>query len=366
MSVRFRNNVHVAGSGPATIVFIHGFGCDQTMWRYLAPVLEERYRIVTYDLVGCGESDLQMYDRDKYATLHGHVDDLFDILESCAHGPVVLVGHSVGAMIGMLATIRAPARFAAQVMLSPSPCFINDGDYIGGFNPEDLQTLLATMEDNFLGWSMNVAPLITGGRHHPALTNELTRRFCRNDAAIMRHFARVTFLSDHRADLPRSSVPALVLQCSDDLLVPPLPAEAPAEQHPARGRQRRPLSALERPERQFHGARRVPGTGLVGSPGGAVDSASLCRRNRDEHGTRAEQDAVDRTGLICCRGPVPERPQQPQRHCGHWIVICFLAVPAMMSSWEGNAMKSARRRHRQTGWPDWRPIMASLTVRCSS
>jgi sigma-B regulation protein RsbQ len=220
MSVRFRNNVHVAGSGPATIVFIHGFGCDQTMWRYLAPVLEERYRIVTYDLVGCGESDLQMYDRDKYATLHGHVDDLFDILESCAHGPVVLVGHSVGAMIGMLATIRAPARFAAQVMLSPSPCFINDGDYIGGFNPEDLQTLLATMEDNFLGWSMNVAPLITGGRHHPALTNELTRRFCRNDAAIMRHFARVTFLSDHRADLPRSSVPALVLQCSDDLLVP--------------------------------------------------------------------------------------------------------------------------------------------------
>lgn len=220
MSVRFRNNVHVAGSGPATIAFIHGFGCDQTMWRYLAPVLEEHYRIVTYDLVGCGESDLQMYDRDKYATLHGHVDDLFDILESCASGPVVLVGHSVGAMIGMLATIRAPARFAAQVMLSPSPCFINDGDYIGGFNPEDLETLLATMEDNFLGWSMEVAPLITGGQHHPTLTNELTRRFCRNDAAIMRHFARVAFLSDHRADLPRASVPALVLQCSDDLLVP--------------------------------------------------------------------------------------------------------------------------------------------------
>jgi len=220
MSVRFRNNVHVTGSGPATMIFVHGFGCDQTMWRFIAPAFEERFRVVTYDLVGCGASDLQAYDRDKYATLHGHADDLLDIIDACAHGPVVAVGHSVGAMIGMLATIKATERFSAQVMVSPSPCFLNDGDYIGGFNRDEMEMLLATMEDNFLGWSMKIAPLIMGAPNQPALSSELARRFCRNDAAIMRHFAHVTFLADHRADLPRSSVPALVLQCSDDLLVP--------------------------------------------------------------------------------------------------------------------------------------------------
>ena len=220
MSVRFRNNVHIAGTGPATMIFIHGFGCDQTMWRFLAPEFQDRFRIVTYDLVGSGESDLQAYDRDRYATLHGHADDLLDVIDTCANGPVVVVGHSVGAMIGMLATIKAPARFAVQVMVSPSPCFINDGDYIGGFNREDIEVLLATLEDNVVGWSMKVAPLIMGAPNQPALGDELTRRFCRNDAAIMRHFARVTFLADHRADLARSRVPALILQCSDDLLVP--------------------------------------------------------------------------------------------------------------------------------------------------
>jgi len=220
MSVRFRNNVHVAGFGDATMIFVHGFGCDQSMWRFVAPAFQERFRTVSFDLVGSGESDLQAYDRDKYATLHGHADDLLDIVDTYAHGRVVVVGHSVGAMIGMLATIKAPERFAAQVMVTPSPCFINDGDYVGGFNRDDMDMLLATLEDNFLGWSMKFAPLIMGAPNHPALGNELARRFCRNDAAIMRHFARVTFLADHRADLLRSSVPALILQCSDDLLVP--------------------------------------------------------------------------------------------------------------------------------------------------
>jgi sigma-B regulation protein RsbQ len=220
MSIRFRNNIHVAGSGDATMIFVHGFGCDQTMWRFITPEFQQRFRIVCYDLVGSGDSDLESYDRNKYSSLHGHVQDLLEIIDTCSQGPVVVVGHSVGAMIGMLATIAAPHRFAAQIMVSPSPCFINDDDYIGGFNRDDMETLLATMEDNFLGWSLKMTPLITGGAEHPALSREVARRFCRNDAVIMRHFARVTFLSDHRADLPRSRVPALVLQCSDDLLVP--------------------------------------------------------------------------------------------------------------------------------------------------
>ena len=219
MSVRVRNNVHLAGDGPATMVFVHGYGCDQTMWRLLAPVFRERYRTLTYDLTGCGESDLRAYDRDKYATLHGHVDDLLEILDTCS-GPVVLVGHSVGATIALLAANRAPQWVKGHVMVGPSPCYVNDGDYIGGFNREDMDTLLETMDASFLKWSEKVAPMIMGAPNQPELSAELVRRFCRNDPTIARHFARVTFLSDHRADLADCGVPSLILQCSDDLIVP--------------------------------------------------------------------------------------------------------------------------------------------------
>jgi sigma-B regulation protein RsbQ len=222
MSVRFRNNVHILGAGPVTMVFGHGFGCDQTMWRFLTPGFSGRFRIVLYDMVGSGGSDLQAYDRRKYATLHGHADDLLEIIDACGGGPVVFVGHSVSAMIGLLAAIKSPGHFLAQVMVGPSPCFINDddGDYVGGFNRDELDVLLATMEDNFLGTAMALAGVVMGAPDQPLLREELARAFCRNDAVILRHFARVVFHADHRADLARCTVPSLVLQCSDDLLVP--------------------------------------------------------------------------------------------------------------------------------------------------
>lgn len=220
MSALLRNNVRVAGSGDVTMVFAHGFGCDQTMWRFLTPAFGERFRTVSFDLVGSGGSDLDAYDRTKYGTLHGYADDLLEILDECASGPVVFVGHSVSTMIGLLATIKAPQRFAAQIMIGPSPCYINDGDYIGGFRREDIDELLDTLESNYLGWSSSIAPVIMGAPDQPSLREELTDSFCRNDPEIAKHFARVTFLSDHRADVPKSQVPALVLQCSDDLIAP--------------------------------------------------------------------------------------------------------------------------------------------------
>ncbi len=220
MSVQVRNNVHIGGSGGATMVFSHGFGCDQTMWRYLAPAFEDRFRVITYDLVGSGRSDLSAYDRQRYCTLHGYADDLLQILDTCATGPVVLVGHSVSAMIGMLATIKAPERFVAQVMVAPSSCYINDAGYVGGFERGDIDELLETMEANYLGWSSSLAPAIMGAPERPTLRDELTDSFCRNDPDIAKHFARVTFLSDHRADLPASTTPALILQCSEDLIAP--------------------------------------------------------------------------------------------------------------------------------------------------
>lgn len=220
MSVQYRNNVHIAGNGPVTMVFAHGFGCDQSMWRFLAPAYEDRFRTILFDLVGSGQSDLAAYDRTKYGSLHGYADDLLEIIDACASGPVIFVGHSVSAMIGLLATIKAPERFAAQIMVGPSPSFINDGDYIGGFNREDIAVLLETMEDNFAAWSEKVAPMIMGAPNRPELGTELIESFCRNDPSIAKHFARVTFLADHRADLPKSTVPSLILQCSDDLIVP--------------------------------------------------------------------------------------------------------------------------------------------------
>jgi len=220
MSVHTRHNVSISGRGDATMVFAHGFGCNQDMWRMMAPAFEDRFRVLKYDLMGSGASDLSGYDRTKYGTLHGHAADLLEIVDACTEGPVIFVGHSVSAMIGMLATIEAPQRFTAQVMIGPSPCYINDGGYVGGFSREDIDELLDTMDSNYLGWSSNLAPAIMGAPGQPELTEELTSSFCRNDPEIARHFAKVTFLSDHRADVPRSRTPALILQCSDDMIAP--------------------------------------------------------------------------------------------------------------------------------------------------
>ncbi|WP_029002009.1 alpha/beta fold hydrolase [Azohydromonas australica] len=220
MTLQQRHNVNVAGEGAAIMVFVHGFGCDQRMWRLLVPHFSQRYRTVLLDLVGSGRSDLNAYDFDKYACLHGHAADVLEIVEAHAAIPVVLVGHSVGAMIGMLACIKAPQRFAALVMVGPSPCYINDGDYVGGFTRADIQGLLDTMESNYLGWSSNMAPAIMGAPDQPELGAELTNSFCRTDPDIARHFAQATFLSDHRAQLPLLGTPTLILQCSDDFIAP--------------------------------------------------------------------------------------------------------------------------------------------------
>lgn len=220
MSLERRNNVHVSGDGALTMFFAHGFGCDQNMWRLLAPAYATRYRIVLFDLVGSGNSDLSAYDRKKYDSLHGYADDALELVREFARGPAIFVGHSVSAMIGMLANLKEPARFAAQIMIGPSPCYINDGDYIGGFTRQDIESLLETLDSNYLGWSSNMAPAIMGAPNQPELAVELTNSFCRTDPEIAKQFARVTFLSDMRGELPRLETPTLIVQCDDDLIAP--------------------------------------------------------------------------------------------------------------------------------------------------
>lgn len=220
MDLRARNNVQVEGDGPATMVFAHGFGCDHHMWRLLAPVYAKRYRTLRFDHVGSGASDLTAYDARKYGSLQGYADDVNELVRDLATGPVVFVGHSVSSMIGMLANLAAPELYAAQIMIGPSPCYINDGSYVGGFSRGDIDGLLATLESNYLGWSSTMAPAIMGAPDQPELGVELTNSFCRTDPEIAKQFARVTFLSDCRAELPRLQSPTLIVQCSDDLIAP--------------------------------------------------------------------------------------------------------------------------------------------------
>jgi sigma-B regulation protein RsbQ len=221
MSLRTRNNVHVAGDGSTAMLFAHGFGCDQNMWRLLAPAYASRYRLVLFDLVGSGGSDLSAYDSDKYAALDGYADDMIELAREFGGGkPVLFVGHSVSAMIGLLANLKEPSLFAAQIMVGPSPCYINDGDYVGGFERKDIDSLLETLEGNYLGWASNMAPAIMGAPNQPELGAELTNSFCRTDPEIAKQFARVTFLSDVRKDVPKLAAPALILQCHDDLIAP--------------------------------------------------------------------------------------------------------------------------------------------------
>jgi sigma-B regulation protein RsbQ len=220
MSVQQRHDVHVRGGGPYTMVFAHGFGCDQHMWRLLEPEYRQRYQTVCYDLVGSGNSDLGAYDYAKYGSLKGHASDLIEVIREFADHPVIFVGHSVSAMIGLLAGLAEPQLFAAHVMVGPSPSYINDGDYIGGFTRADIDGLLDALEGNYLGWSSSMAPTIMGTPERPELGQELTNSFCRTDPNIAAHFARVTFLSDNRADVARLQHPTLVLQCSDDFIAP--------------------------------------------------------------------------------------------------------------------------------------------------
>jgi sigma-B regulation protein RsbQ len=219
-NLRERHNIHVFGHGKTDLMFAHGYGCDQNMWRLVTPAFEDRYRVILFDLVGSGSSDLTAYDREKYGSLDGHARDVLAIAAEVAQGPIVFVGHSVSAMIGLLAGIAEPSRFLAQVMIGPSPCYINDDHYQGGFDRADIESLLDTLDSNYLGWAGAMAPKIMGAPDQPELGVELTNSFCSTDPEIARHFARVTFMGDNRADVPKLSTRSLVVQSSDDLIAP--------------------------------------------------------------------------------------------------------------------------------------------------
>ncbi|MFJ6086755.1 alpha/beta fold hydrolase [Streptomyces sp. NPDC092369] len=224
MDVRSRNHVTVTGPvGGPVVMLAHGFGCDQNMWRLVVPVLEKDFRVVLFDHVGSGNSDPSAWTRDRYSSLDGYVDDVLELRRELALGPVTFVGHSVSAMMGVLAAAREPEAFAGLVLLAPSPCFVDDPDtgYRGGFSAEDIDELLESLDANYLGWSGAMAPVIMGNPERPELGQELTNSFCRTDPEIARVFARVTFLSDNRRDLARVSVPTLVAQCSRDAIAPP-------------------------------------------------------------------------------------------------------------------------------------------------
>ena len=204
------------------MVFSHGFGCDQSMWRHVIPSCEDRHRTIAYDHVGFGGSDLAAYDAHRYADLQGYADDLLELCAELDLHDVVFVGHSVSAMIGVRAALTEPERFACLVLVSPSARYIDDPEagYVGGFTVEDIDGLLASLDSNYLGWSSAMAPTIMGNAERPELGAELTNSFCRTDPDIAHRFARVTFLSDSRADLALVSVPCLVLQCSQDVIAP--------------------------------------------------------------------------------------------------------------------------------------------------
>jgi sigma-B regulation protein RsbQ len=215
-----RNNVKVVGRGPRTMVLAHGYGCDQNMWRHLVRAFEQDFRIVLFDYVGHGKSDVSAFDRTRYATLQGYADDVLSICEALAIRDAIFVGHSVSSMIGILAAHEDPTRFASLVLIGPSPCYVNDGDYVGGFSREDIDGLLDFLDSNYLGWSSTLAPVIMGNPDRPELAQELENSFCRTHPEIAKHFARVTFLSDNRADLAKVTVPCLILQCSSDAIAP--------------------------------------------------------------------------------------------------------------------------------------------------
>ena len=221
VDVLARSNVTVSGraDGPP-MVFAHGFGCDQGMWRLVAPAFEATHRVVLFDHVGSGRSDLSAYDPVKYNALDGYADDVVEICRGLALDDVVFVGHSVSAMIGVLAAARAPGLFGALVMVGPNPRYVDDGDYRGGFSKQEIDELLETMDGNYLGWSQHIAPVIMGAPDRPELGQELASSFCRSDPAIARRFARTTFLSDNRGDLPRVTTPSLVLQSREDAIAP--------------------------------------------------------------------------------------------------------------------------------------------------
>ncbi|WP_053848544.1 alpha/beta fold hydrolase [Streptomyces sp. NRRL B-24085] len=221
MDIARRNNVTVTGNPQGrTVMLAHGFGCDQNMWRLTLPALVDDYRVVLFDYVGSGRSDAAAFSEDRYASLNGYAQDVVEVCEALDLRDVAFVGHSVSAMIGVLAAGMAPERIGAHVMVAPSPCYIDDDGYRGGFTAEDIGELLESLESNYLGWSAAMAPVIMGNADRPELGEELKNSFCATDPDMARVFARTTFLSDSRDDLKNVNVPTLVLECTQDVIAP--------------------------------------------------------------------------------------------------------------------------------------------------
>lgn len=220
MSVHRRNNVNEAGAGPRAMMFAHGFGCDQNMWRFVAPAFQDAFHTVLFDHVGAGRSDIAAYDRTKYASLEGYADDVVEIGRDLNLRNAVFVGHSVSAMIGVLAANRASELFSELILVCPSPRYIDDEGYRGGFTAGDVEDILASLDDNYMGWSAAMAPAIMGNPTQPELGEELNDSFCRTDPEIAADFARATFNADNRNDLPQVRARTLVLQCREDVLAP--------------------------------------------------------------------------------------------------------------------------------------------------
>ena len=221
MDILRRNNVQFSGRGQRPIVFAHGFGCDQQMWRFVAPAFEDSHRVVLFDHIGCGRSDISAYNPQRHASIGGYAQDVVEVLDAADLNDVVFVGHSVSAMIGVLAAVQQPSRIARLVLVGPSPRYLNDGaHYQGGFERSDIDSLLDLMETNMVGWANFLAPVVMGPQSSAASTEELKASFCASDPYIARRFATATFLADNRADLPKVSVPTLVLQCAEDAIAP--------------------------------------------------------------------------------------------------------------------------------------------------
>ncbi len=215
-----RNNVRITGRGTQPMVFAHGFGCDQNMWRYVVPAFEDDYRVVLFDYVGSGRSDTTAYDTDRYSRLDGYAQDLLDVVNALDLHDVILVAHSVSSMIGVLAANREPERFAKLILIGPSPRYINDTPYVGGFERSDIDGLFEMMDKNFIGWANFLAPAIMKNADRPELGEELTESFCSTDPLIARNFAKATFYADNRDDLAALRVPSLIMQCSEDMVAP--------------------------------------------------------------------------------------------------------------------------------------------------
>jgi len=215
-----RNNVRVSGKGDQVMMFAHGFGCDQNMWRFIAPTFEEDYKVVLFDYVGSGNSDIKAYDVDRYSSLNGYAQDVLEICDALDLHDVIFVGHSVSSMVGVLAANQEPDRFEHLIMVGPSPSYINDGDYQGGFNREDIAQLIDLMERNFLGWASYLAPIIMKNSERGELSSELEKSFCSTDPKVAKRFAEATFYSDNRADVAKLATPSLIIQCSDDAIAP--------------------------------------------------------------------------------------------------------------------------------------------------